>query len=56
MKKLRNHLNQFQNTVIFCYNLEKNIVEVCKLRITAFKESEAKKYDIKISDLSKKAI
>ncbi len=35
---------------------EKKISAQCKLRITVFKESEAKKHDENICSLSKKAI
>lgn len=37
-------------------DVEKKVVQQCKLRITVFKESEAKKYDENINQLSKEAV
>lgn len=40
----------------FYHKLGKKITVECKMRVTVFKESEAKKYDENISALSKKAV
>ena len=37
-------------------NVGKKIVQQCKLRISVFKESEAKKFDENINSLSREAV